>query len=326
MAPFEMQAFGTGQPVEFIYEDSHALIFNSVPTTVPTDVTDSGSHDFLNNATALNSALFLCERHESYSSSFWEETLENLLSFLDHRPPEGTLDTIDTMYSGSDGGRTSDGVLGELPHENWPWMETEQENSCLPLPSASPCDSVQDSDSTLTSGPTMTTSPEQGGSVEDPTNLLEGVTSWPAPALFPAIEDNSFMSAASPCQTQQSTFEEVSKKERTGKRRRSAESNKHSCEIRISKKIPRDGRYLKEKAWLGTFATLAERGRALDVGKYFLSAKKNKTFSDPNSKAVLAAFEDHLQALPLSELVEAVTKLAKHYGENDSLPQSLDSL
>jgi hypothetical protein len=66
--------------------------------------------------------------------------------------------------------------------------------------------------------------------------------------------------------------------------------------------------------------------RALDVGKYFLCAKKNKTFSNPKSKAVLSPFEDHLQALPLTELVETVTKMAKHYGEKGSLPQNLNDL
>ncbi|KAG0612385.1 hypothetical protein M758_6G023200 [Ceratodon purpureus] len=117
----------------------------------------------------------------------------------------------------------------------------------------------------------------------------------------------------------------LSKRGTHGKRKRSAETAKYSCEIRISKKIPRDDKYLKEKLWIGTFATPAQKGRALDVGKYFLCTKKKKTFFDPKSEAALSAFKD-LQALPLTELVETVIKLAKHYGENGSLPRSLDDL
>ncbi|KAG0561314.1 hypothetical protein KC19_9G054500 [Ceratodon purpureus] len=94
--------------------------------------------------------------------------------------------------------------------------------------------------------------------------------------------------------------------------------NRFCCEIRISKKIPRDGKYLKQKAWLGTFATPAQKGRALDVGKYFLCTKKKKTFFDPKSEAALSAFKD-FQALPLTELVETVVKLARLYSEKGSM-------
>ena len=122
------------------------------------------------------------------------------------------------------------------------------------------------------------------------------------------------------------TLKEVSKKGICGKRKRRDElSNKQGCEIRISKKIPRDGRYLKEKAWLGTYATPAQRGRAHDVGTYFLCTKKKKTFSDPESEEKLSAF-NFLREQPLAELVETVTKLAKYYGENGSLPPCLDSM
>jgi hypothetical protein len=69
---------------------------------------------------------------------------------------------------------------------------------------------------------------------------------------------------------------------------------------------------VKAKVWLGTFAMLAQVERALDVQKYFLSAKKKKISSNSKSKAVLFAFKDHLQALPLTKHVETMAKITKH--------------
>ncbi|KAG0612384.1 hypothetical protein M758_6G023100 [Ceratodon purpureus] len=162
----------------------------------------------------------------------------------------------------------------------------ELDDGCSLL-SAFSSDSVPIPDSTYTPGPSMVSTPE---------SMLERSCR------------TSFVA-----KKQIDMLKEVLKGKVNRKRKRSVESNRNPCEIRISKKIPRDGKYLKEKAWLGTFVTLAQKGRALDVGKYFLCTKKKKTFFDPKSEATLSAFKD-LQALPLTELVKSVTKLAKHYG------------
>ncbi|KAG0612382.1 hypothetical protein M758_6G022900 [Ceratodon purpureus] len=350
--PFDLHALGTGQPDGNINEDFSYYNYNffnyHVPTLAPSVATYSGSHDllFTNTAPASDSAAgFNIGREESYfcgeASKYVEIDHQSLPSYPECYLPFGKLDAGKFMQDGSiEIERMPDGVPAELqlPAGYWlsgqinePRMEAAEQGKKYLPPSPLPFGSHQTSNSTPTSGhATRVSSLElEDESAEDLNNsIIEDITSWPAAEiLFPAIEvHKSFVSAESPCRTHQSIFKEVSKNGIYRKRKRSAEPSKFSAEIRISKKIPTDGKHLKKKAWLGTFATPAQKERALDVGKYFLSAKKKKKFSNPESEAILSAFENHLQQLPLTELVEAVTKLAKYYGEKGSLPQSLDCL
>lgn len=89
--------------------------------------------------------------------------------------------------------------------------------------------------------------------------------------------------------------------------------NKWTCETRVMKKRrQKNSKY--SKVWLGTYETPVQAARALDVGKFFFCAKKNKNFYDPRSKSILEGFFSHLVSQPLEVLVINVKKLAQHYG------------
>lgn len=321
MAPFEMYASATGQP-DFVQPD-----FYSIPCLV--DHTRNSGQLLMYNMAAPYSAMSYRKENFGAVVPGYVEPVEIFgPRYPEYCPPDRLIldsDQIPLHVNGSNGGQPvsvnmfEERDFREFIFSDHQRMGTEQDtgHSTLPTPSF---ESVQVSDSsTLVPDAKLTSSPEQEeDSAEELYKSLENITSWPALELYPAIEDYSFISAS------QVMLEGVATKENSRKR---STKLKYQCEIRISKKlIPKHVKYSKGKAWLGTFGTPDQKGRALDVGKFYLCTRKKKTFHDPNSEAILSAIEDHLRALPLPERVEKVMKLAKYYGEKGSLPESLSSL